>query len=433
MECITVETASRVDAKFSSDFLFGTATAAHQIEGGNTRNDWARFEEDPGHIKRGEKSGLASDHWNRVAGDIRLMRELGVNAYRFSIEWSRLEPIQGTWDEAAWGHYEDELRQLRAAGVTPMVTLLHFTLPIWLADRGGVTAPDFPERFGCFAAQAARCLGSMVALWCTLNEPNVQMNAGYLEGMWPPGKQSPGEAVKAFVGLMRAHAAATRALRTGAPGSKIGIAVNLVVLDPATRWSPFDWLASYFTGHAYNWSVYDAIQNGRVRLYVPGLLRVDEPWPALKGSVDFFGINYYTRYLIRFSLRSRGMIERRLGPGDRSDMNWEIYPEGLYRMLRKVWSRYKLPIYITENGIADAVGHQRAAFLRSHLRAVTQAISDGIPIRGYFYWSLLDNFEWAEGFAPRFGLWHVNYETFERTPARGSDVFAAWAKIIGNR
>ena len=428
-----LETVHRIDTTLPPGFLLGTATAAHQIEGGNARNDWARFEEEPGRIASGDKSGDASDHWHRVAEDINLMRALGANAYRFSIEWSRLEPNEGTWDEAAWAHYEDELRQLRAAGITPMVTLLHFTLPLWLAERGGATAPDFPERFGRFAAQAARRFGSMVELWCTLNEPNVQMMLGYLEGTWPPGKRAPDEAARAFAGLMRAHAAAAGALRAGAPGAKIGVAVNLVVLDPASRWSLFDWLASYFAGRAFNWAVYDSIQNGRVQLWIPGLLKVDEPLPALQGSVDFFGMNYYTRYLMRFSPWAHGMIERRFGPGERSDMNWEIYPEGQLRMLKKAWNRYKLPIYITENGIADAAGTRRAAFLQSHLSAISQAIRAGIPIHGYFYWSLIDNFEWAEGFAPRFGLYHVNYKTFARTPAAGSEVFTAWANTLTHR
>ena len=411
-------------------FLLGTATAAHQVEGGNTRNDWARFEEMPGRVKGGERSGRASDHWNRVPEDIALMQRLGANAYRFSIEWSRLEPGEDRWDEAAWAHYGDELRRLRGGGITPMVTLLHFTLPLWLADRGGVTAPEFPERFARFAAEAARRFGSLVDLWCTINEPNVQMIAGYIEGAWPPGKRDFADAGRAYAGLVRAHAAAAAALRAGAPGAKIGVAINLVVIEPASRWSLLDWIAARLAARAYNWAFYDSIQSGRVRLSAPGLPWLDEPLPGLAGSADFFGLNYYTRMRIRFAPRSPGMIEPRPGPGPRSDLDWEIYPEGLLRMARAAWSRYGLPIYVTENGIADAAGTRRADFVQSHLYAVARAAQEGVPLRGYFFWSLIDNFEWAEGFAPRFGLYRVDYATFARAPAPGSEVFEAWARRL---
>src|SRR5262245_12087486 len=184
--------------KLPRGFLWGTATSAHQVEGGNTRNDWAAFEALPGRIARGERSGMAVDHWRRVAQDVALMKALGANSYRLSIEWSRLEPEDGRWDEASWEHYGEELAQLRAAGSEPLRRLRHFTRPRWLAERGGVASSDFPARFARFAAEAARRLGGEVDLWCTINEPNVQMYLGYLEGVWPPGRRSPQEAVAAF-------------------------------------------------------------------------------------------------------------------------------------------------------------------------------------------------------------------------------------------
>jgi beta-glucosidase/6-phospho-beta-glucosidase/beta-galactosidase len=175
----------KLPAVFPRGFLFGTATSAHQIEGGNSNNDWWDFENQPGTIKNGDHSGAAADAWNRIPGDIALMKSIGANAYRFSIEWSRLEPQEGTYDQAAFDHYQDELRQLHAAGITPMVTLLHFTLPKWLAARGGLLAPDFPERFAAFTHQAATRLGSQATLWCTINEPNVQINFEWAEGFAP--------------------------------------------------------------------------------------------------------------------------------------------------------------------------------------------------------------------------------------------------------
>ena len=225
-------------------FLWGTSTSAHQIEGGNTLNDWARFEAVSGNIRGGAASGVAADHWNRLAEDVDLITALGANAYRFSVEWSRVEPNEGEWDTAAWDHYEEEVTLLREAGVTPMVTLLHFTLPGWLADRGGLTAQDFPDRFALFAAEAARRLGNDVTYWCTVNEPNVQMYQGYVEGVWPPGLRSTEQASAAFAGLVRGHARASSAIKEVSPQARVGAAVNLIVFDPLRRWWLPDWIAA---------------------------------------------------------------------------------------------------------------------------------------------------------------------------------------------
>jgi beta-glucosidase len=422
------ELAAPVGPALPEGFLWGTATSSHQIEGGNDKNDWSAFEAQPGRIAHGDRSGLADDHWNRVAGDVALMKALGANAYRFSLEWSRLEPTEGAWDDAAWAHYEGELRLLAEAGVTPMVTLLHFTLPLWIAARGGAAAPDFAERFGRFAAEAARRLGPAVTLWCTVNEPNVQMFNGYVEGSFAPGVKSLEGASKAFRGLVRGHAAAAAALRAGVPGARIGAAVNLRVFDPERRWWAPDWIAARLSADAFNWAFYDAIVTGRIRLRAPGFPALDEPLPTLQGSADWFGINYYSRDMVRFSPGEPGMVAHHPGPGRRTDLGWEIYPEGLHRLLRAAWARYRLPIYVTENGLADASGAERPDFLRAHVQALARAAREGVPVLGYFHWSLLDNFEWAEGFGPRFGLYRVDYGTMARTPAPGAEVFAALAR-----
>jgi beta-glucosidase len=416
----------QVPSRWPTGFLWGTATAAHQVEGGN-RNDWSRFEEEPGRIAHGERSGLAVDHWNRMAEDVALMKALKANAYRFSVEWSRVEPEEGRWDEAAWVRYGGLLRLLSDARITPMVTLLHFSLPTWMADRGGVTAPDFPDRFARFAGEAARRFGAEVELWCILNEPNVQMYLGYVTGTWPPGRKSPAEAVQAATGLLRAHAKGAKAVRAASSRARVGVAVNLVDFQPASRWSLPDWLAARGAAGSFDWAFYDAIRSGRIRFDSPGFPRVDEPLGDLLGSADWFGANYYTRNLVHFSPTEPGMVALRTGPGERNDLGWEVYPEGLLTLLHAAARRYALPIYVTENGIPDAAGGQRESYIRSHVHAVSRAIAEGVPVRGYFYWSLMDNFEWAEGFAPRFGLYKVDYATLARAPAGGAEAFRALA------
>jgi beta-glucosidase len=283
-----------------SDFLWGAATAAHQIEGGNVHNDWAQFEAVEGHIADGSRSGIAVDHWNRVAEDTGLLTALGANAYRFSIEWSRVEPREGEWDLEAWAHYEEEVALLRQAGVTPMVTLLHFTLPAWLADRGGLTAPDFADRFERFAVEAVRRLGDGVTYWCTVNEPNVQMYQGYVDGVWPPGLDDTDQAAAAFAGALRGHARASAVIKTANPEAKVGAAINLIVFDPARSWWLPDWIAAREADRGFNWAFYDSVKRGAITFRIAGFPEIDEPLAALAGSVDFFGINYYRRNLVRF-------------------------------------------------------------------------------------------------------------------------------------
>jgi beta-glucosidase len=404
-------------------FLWGTATAAHQVEGGTIHNDWWRFEQQPGKIAHGDTSGPAAGHWDKVAEDIVLMRELGANAYRFSIEWSRLEPVEGQWDDAAWAHYADEIAQLRAAGQEPVVTLLHFTLPVWMADRGGATAPDFADRFGRFAAEAARRLGSQVKWWCTVNEPQVQMYNGYVTGYWPPALKDNAQAVRALEGLLKAHAAAATALRAGDAGAYIGLASNMIWFEPANRWNVLEWVVSRTVSNGFNWSFYESIKNGRMMFKLPGFPTLDTDAPALKGSIDWIGINYYRRNTVRFKPGAPGMVEIGNGPGPQSDAKVEIYPDGLLALIRESWKRYRLPMVITENGVADSTGAHRPSFIRAHAYAIQQAISEGVDVRGAFHWSLMDNFEWAEGYGWRFGLYRLDLKTLSRTPAPGSEEF----------
>ena len=405
------------------DFLYGAATSAHQVEGGNNYNDWATFESKPGNISDGKSSEWAADHWNRVTEDIGLLSSMGANAYRFSIEWSRVEPTQGIWDEQAWAHYANEIQQLRHAGIEPMVTLLHFTLPDWLARKGGLVAKQFPEYFARFASEAVHRFADQVDLWCTINEPNVQMYQSYVKGVWPPGIKDTTQASLVFAGLVRAHAAASNEIHRVDQDSKVGVAMSLIVFDPDRRWSVLDWVAAHEADKGFNWAFYDSILSGNISFHLAGFPEIEESLPELKGSADFFGINYYRRNMVRFTPSAPGLVTLQQGPGKLSDSGVEVYPEGLLRLLRRVWHRYGLPIYITENGVADSTGLLRPEYLRSHLYATSMAMDEGIRVLGYFHWSLLDNFEWAEGYAYRFGLYSVDFETFERTPGPAVEEF----------
>lgn len=411
-------------------FLWGVATAAHQVDGNTTGNDWASFERQPGAIRDGAVSGLAADHWNRLEEDTALIRDLGANAYRHSLEWSRLEPEPGRWDGAAWEHADRELALLQAAGIEPLLTLLHFTLPLWLADRGGLAAADFPARLEAFAAEAGRRLGPRVRLWCTVNEPNVQMLYGYVSGLWPPGRRDPALAALAFSHLLQGHARAARALRQARPDARIGAAVHLVRSEPWRSWWPADRFAAAQVERGFNWPFYDAIRDGVIRLQLPGFPRLEEPLADLQGSADFVGINYYRRNLVRFDPQSPGWVALQQGSGRCSDAGVEIHPQGLLEMLRLAWQRYGLPLIVTENGVADAEGSLRAGYLRAHAFAVACAIAEGIPVQGYFHWSLLDNFEWTDGYSLRFGLYRVNFSSQQRDPGPGAREFQRLARLL---
>jgi beta-glucosidase len=427
------ETISTIVAGLPPRFLLGTATSAHQIEGGNDRNDWSLFETLPGKIANGERSGKADDHWNRVTEDIDLMKRLGANAYRFSVEWSRVEPSPGAWDDGAWAHYRNEVDRLNEAGIVPMVTLLHFTLPAWMAQRGGLTSPDFPEAFAKLAAEAAARLGPGVGMFCTLNEPNVAMYNGYVLGTFPPGQKSNDAAVAAFAGMLRAHAAAARALRARSPNAIIGLAINLIAFEPKNPYNVLDDVATRIASDAYDWAFLESLQAGRIRFSAAGFPSIDEPCPDLAGSLDFIGVNYYRRDIVSFAPGRPGMLRNEPGDGDRNDLGWEIHPQGLLRLLREVSRRYRLPIFVTENGLADAKGNRRSSFIKQHLGAIATAAREGIDVRGYFHWSLLDNFEWADGFSPRFGLYRVDYASLTRTPTPGAETFSRFAEALRSR
>jgi beta-glucosidase len=411
---------------FPKDFLWGTATAAHQVEGNNTNNDWWSFEQRPGAIWHGDRSGLACDWWRNAERDFDLMAEMGHNTHRLSIEWSRIEPEEGAFDASAIARYRQMLTGLRRRGIEPMVTLFHFSSPLWLARRGGWANPDTVESFRRYVHHTVEQLGDLVTLWCTINEPSVYAALGHLLGVHAPGKKSLVLYFRVLSNLLRAHAVAYRAIHARSGEAQVGLVKNMQIfeaLDPADRFSVG---LTRLIDCGFHGLALRALQDGRLRFPLGLGLAVYGP---LIDSSDFLGVNYYSRE--RVSLRSRdGGRLSVFGPTPGAEVSdfgrdgiyGEIYPAGMYRVLKRAAALGK-PIYITENGLPDTDDNQRPRFLLTCLAQVQRAISEGVDIRGYYHWSFIDNFEWAEGWALRFGLLAFDEHTQVRTPRPSAELY----------
>lgn len=419
---------------FPQGFLWGSATSAHQVEGNCENNQWWAWEAEPGHTWQGQRSGLACDWWERGEEDLTLAAGLGQNAHRFSIEWSRVEPQEGVFDQQALERYRRLLLHMRELGMEPMATLHHFTHPRWLEAQGGWLNPETVERFERYVDHTAAALGDLVHLWCPVNEPMVYATSSYLRGIWPPGRRSLGEALRALKHLLLGHAAAYHALHRLWPEAEVGLVPHLRLFDPARPSSPLDRAVAGLLDYAFNRLPVLAAVDGHLRFPLTlGGLRV----PALAGSFDFIGVNYYTRDLVAFDLRRPGELfgRRFYAEGERNDPGWhddfgEIYPEGLYRCLIE-YARYGKPLYVTETGWADAADSRRPRALLTHVAQVWRAIEAGAPVRGFFHWTLVDNFEWAEGWRQRFGLIELDPASQARRPRRSAEVYAAIARTNG--
>jgi beta-glucosidase len=423
---LNMENLKNIPFQTGKEFLWGSSTASHQVEGNCTNNNWYEFEsavDDKGkpRIINGQKSGIASDHWNRYKEDIRLMKDLHLNAYRFSVEWSKIEPEQGRYDEKALDHYEKVIDELLANNIEPMVTLHHFTDPLWFTAQGAFLQEKSAEIFAGFAEKVVARLGTKVKFWCTINEPTVYAMQGYFHGHFPPAVKDPQHAGVVLRNLLCAHTAAYQTIKKLQPQAQAGLVAALVIYDPLHRWNLLD----VFTARAYNRSLNASqlayLVYGYFRFSIPGASVVSYT-SDFKDTFDFIGLNYYTRVAKKFSPSGDDSPDdsRRLPPEKLTDMQWEIYPDGLYRCLKFITGYNSKPIYITENGIADDSDTKRAKFIEEHLLVVNKAVADGMNVKGYFYWSLLDNFEWAFGFERRFGLYHVDYATQKRTLREGS-------------
>lgn len=411
--------------RFPDQFLFGAATSAYQIEGG-IENDWTHWEA-AGRLKDAEaRCARASDHWERWGEDFDLLSRIGANAYRFSIEWARIEPRPGEFDDRALARYVEMIDGLRARGIEPMVTLLHFTHPTWFHEQCPWHARDAEpaDRFARFVERVVSAIGDRVQLYTVLNEPGVWLSGAYLGGVIPPGLKDRKHLARAAINLVRAHGRARAVIKKLAPNAQVGVAHNMLRFMPARAFHPGDRFAAYVGSELYNHALIRAMLTGRMKLaLIPGM-GIDREVPEAKSSLDFIGVNYYSRIYLKLKLFSPGVdtfYEDRSGRGV-SDLNWEIHPSGLTESLVEM-SKHGLPLYVTENGMDDRDDSRRAAFLYDHLNAVLDAIDRGADVRGYMHWSLIDNFEWLEAFGPRFGLFRVDYETFARTPTRAAELY----------
>ncbi|MBV8294605.1 MAG: family 1 glycosylhydrolase [Mycobacterium sp.] len=366
---------------FPADFLWGSSTGAHQVEGGNTNNDWWQWEHTPG-SPAVESSGDGVDHWHRFEAEFGLLSALGQNAHRFSMEWSRIEPAEGEFSSAALDHYAKVLESLARQGMTAFATLYHLTLPQWFAARGGWLATDALDIFGRYVQKVATTLGDRIPYACTINEPQLVALASYAVGNFPPGHRSLDEAARVNAVLAEAHRFATEALRAGAGSPKIGTCLQLPLIEPLRADSAEDAAAVAFVRQFMVDFHIDDLRNG--------------------GDVgDFVGLQYYTRVLI--DATNPQLVATPDENAETTQMHWEIYPEGFGRMLRRV-ADAGLPIFVTENGIATDDDAQRVRYLIAHLQQVKAALADGVDVRGYMHWSSFDNFEYNHGYTPTFGL-----------------------------
>jgi beta-glucosidase len=393
---------------FPQDFFWGSATSSYQVEGGNV-NDWSQWEVKNAQLLaesakktykvwQGQKfpqmfkasnyiCGKACNHYNRFREDFDLAKSLNQNAHRFSLEWSRVEPEEGKFNKKEIKHYKRVLIALRKRGIEPFVTLKHFTNPLWLTEKGGTASSNYPYFFARYVKKVIQELGKFCQYWITVNEPTVIISKAYFNSSWP-GDKSFYKAFKYFYMTVKAHSLAYDCIKKELPQAKVGVSHLFSFWSPAKENSFLDKMAAKLTRYFANEKFINKI----------------------KSKLDFIGVNYYFHTRVKFFSQSLGADKKK---NKFSDLNWEIYPKGIYEVLKEI-KKYNLPIYITENGVADADDKFRDNFIKEHLFWIKKAMQEKILVKGYFHWSLMDNFEWDKGFWPRFGLIEIDYKTLER-------------------
>jgi beta-glucosidase len=392
--------------KFPRDFLWGAATSSYQVEGNNSNADWWQWEKENGK----ENSGAACRHYELYERDFDLAKSLNHNAHRLSIEWSRIEPEEGSFSQKELKHYLDVILALRARNIEPIVTLHHFTNPAWLSKSGGWTNQKVIALFSRYCDFVCRGLAEHVRYWITINEPTIYYSHAYIFGVWPPQAKSFLKAKRVEDNMVSGHIQAYRLIHKiykekDLPEPAVSIAQNVMAFVPCDQAFKNRLAASL-----------------RHKWYNLGFLE------KIRKHLDFIGINYYSRQLVDL----KGLLpanfawdacEKNHLPVKKNSLGWDIYPRGLYELLLKL-NKFNLPIMITENGICTSDDHLRWEYLSGHLKYIHQAMEKGVKVSGYLYWSLMDNFEWDKGFTPRFGLIDIDYSTYKRTVRESAEKFA---------
>ena len=395
--------------------LLGSATAATQIEGGDENNNWARFAKE-GKVNDGSTPVTADDHYNRFREDVDLMAEMGLEIYRFGIEWSRIEPSRGEYSEEAIAHYREEISYMIEKGIRPLLTIHHFTNPLWFEDMGAFESKESPEIFLSLTKKVVESFGDLVSEYITINEPNVYATQSLLWGYWPPEKKSFGSLLCALANMVKAHVIAynyihEKRAEMGYSDTKVSFANHLRVFEPKNPKNPFHRIAARLSEYLFQGALTDAMMTGRRRFPLPRRRGVK------KGKYyDFIGINYYTRSTVS------GLADGVREGCFRNDLGWEIYHEGLIELSGKLAKKYGGEVYVTENGTCDNTDAFRARFIYDQLELISRVDN---PITRYYHWSFLDNFEWREGERERFGLVHVDYKTQTRTVKESGKLYSA--------
>ena len=413
------------DLKFPKGFLWGSAASSHQTEGGNY-NNWSEWEKILGKIKDGTNSSIACNHYNRYEEDFDLAKKLGHQVHRFSIEWSRIEPKQGQWNDKEIKHYCAVVKALIDREIIPMVTLHHFTNPIWFRDMDSWLNPDSPGLFAPYCRKIAEALSDYEVIWNTINEPMVVVGAGYLFGMFPPEIKDYNKAIIVAKHLLMSHGQAATQIREvyekrGLSQPQIAPVLSVEYFEPYNSENDDDIELASYLNELYN------------HMWLKGVMTATIPEPAgdgskykpLENSADFIGVNYYSRMRVSSEMDFLAGEEPPKDPNlSRCEgLDWEVYPQGYYPILKEFWDRWKTPLFMTENGIGTVDDALKRRYILLHLQQVHRAIEDGVDIRGYLVWSLTDNFEWAQGFSSHFGIVEVDYETQKRTPRESAYMF----------
>ncbi|QBG48495.1 glycoside hydrolase family 1 protein [Verrucomicrobia bacterium S94] len=418
--------------KFPENFVWGSAASGHQIEGNNRHSNWWHWELAS---ETRPSSGRAVDYWNRFEEDHALMKQMGLQAFRVGIEWARVEPEEGRFDEAAIAHYRSIFESLKKHGLKICLTLHHWVVPEWAAKKGDWRNPEMVDWFLRYVERMVQEFGSFPYQWITLNEPMVAALAGYFSADFPPGRRNYFELRRVVRHMLQAHAGAYQIIHRYDPDAEVGYAMAYPDLQTWGSRGPaggYERLAAAigrrFVNDAWDYSV----KTGKMHpVYGRGKI------PGLKNSIDFCGVNYYFRMTLRFSLKHwrTGFIDPEATPEgiEKNDYGWQIWPPGIRTVISRVWQTFGKPIVITENGIADRTDEKRAAYIIEHLKQVYQCLEAGIPVLGYYHWSFIDNFEWKEGFDMCFGLVDVDPDDPElkRKPRRSAEIYSEIIKNNG--